>query len=161
MISGCPVTFEEPDLTARIPRCTALIAAALAAGWRLASDGFPNHQDELRGVAHLQDFKSASKKQIHRVITFRFRQSLRVVEGAEVRVEEFLAQCQADPAFFRAAQEHPRFRHWHDQLVEKLPHTPLHVTAAEPAAHDRVISIPLGTAPDLAARLARSYEAGW
>lgn len=161
MISGCPVTFVEPDLTTRLPACTGFIAAALAAGWRLASDGFPNHQDVLEGVAHLQDFKGASRKKLRRVITFRFRTRLIVIEGEEMRVEQFLTRCQADAAFHRAAQMHPRYGHWANQLKAKLPSSPRHLSASEPEAHDRVVTVPMNARPDWAARFAKGYEDGF
>lgn len=161
MISGCPVTFEEPDLTTRLPACTGFIAAALAAGWRLASDGFPNHQDVLEGVAHLQDFKGASPRKLRRVITFRFRTAVITIEGEPLRVEQFLERCRADAAFYRAAQRHPRYGHWANQLMAKLPHTPRHLSAAEPEAHDRVVTVPMNARADWAAAFAKGYEDGF
>lgn len=161
MISGCPVTFEEPDLTTRLPACLPIIAATMAAGWRLSTDGFPNHQDVMEGVAHLQDFRGASPRKLRRVITFRFRTALITIEGEPLRVEHFVERCRADAAFFRAAQSHPRYQHWLDQLTAQLPAAPRHLRAAEPDAHERTLDVPFHTPPAVLASFARAYESGF
>lgn len=162
MISGsCAVDFEEPDLAAPVPSCVPLLAAAMAAGWRLANDKSPNHHDVLEGVAHVQDFKRAARSKLTRRLTFRFVQKELRIEGEKFRIEQFLQRCMDDALFFRVACAHPRFKHWSKQLVEKLPKSPRHLQAREPDAHQRVVSVPMGCPPHIALQFARMYEEGF
>lgn len=145
---GCvPVVFHERDLVARIPSCVPIVAAVMAAGWRLSNDGFPNHTDVLEGVAHVQDFKRASPSKLSRVITFRFRTQRIACEGDLMRIEEFVARCQSEPAFLRAAKALPRYEHWIRQLCAKLPEVPRSLQASEPDAHDRTLVVPMHGGP--------------
>ena len=157
------VRFEEPDIAAIIPACVPILAAALAHGWRLARDGAANHMDVLHGCSHLTDFKRASRRQLQRSIFFRFRpQVLRVIDDQPFRVEQFIARCQADAAFFRAAQQHPRHERRLRQLQRHMQTCARHLMVADPEAHDRNLIVPItGGDKDLIARLAGDYEGGW
>ncbi len=130
-------------------------------GWRLSNDGFPNHTDVLEGVAHVQDFKRASPSKLSRVITFRFRTQRIACEGDLMRIEEFVARCQSEPAFLRAAKALPRYEHWIRQLCAKLPEVPRSLQASEPDAHDRTLVVPMHGRPDWVRRFAQQYEDGF
>lgn len=158
----CSVRFEEPDIAAAIPSCAGLVAAALAQGWRLARDGAANHMDVLHGCRHLVDFRRARRRQLQRSIFFRFAPGRIVVEDELFGVERFIARCELDAVFFRAAQQHPRYARKLRLLNNHLVGCSRHLMAAEPDAHDRQLIVPMtGGDTRWIKRLADAYEGGW
>jgi hypothetical protein len=156
------VRFDEPDIAAVVPACVPYVAAALAAGWQLARDGGANHMDVLHGCKHLVDFRKASRRQLQRAIYFRFVAEVRVVEGEKLRVGDFVFRCMREPAFFRAAQQLPRYRRKLEQLQVHLKTVDRHLLAGDPDAHDRQLIVPMaGGDVKLIKRLAEDYEEGW
>jgi hypothetical protein len=154
--------FEEPDLRSEHPACLPYVAAALACGWRLVKDGSPNHTDALHGMKHLQDFKHASPAKLGRLITFRFVAATRIIEGEGVSLEGFIARCQQDKAYFRAAQGRQWYERWLELLKVAMMQERRSLLAAEPEAHDRTLIVPMrGARPEITHRFAVMYENSW
>jgi len=154
------ITRREPDLTARLPHFTPMIAAMLCAGYRLLPPPHENHQDITIGCEHLQDFKRAKPNKLDRLITFRFIAKPQQVLSSIMMPDAFAQRYETDGSFRYVCGRHPHFAKWHDALRTKL----LEATPAVMAIQgDRHAVIPLGnrSTPAKRAAFAHMFEEGW
>lgn len=158
---GVPITFQEPDVAAAVPACIPLLACVMAHGWRLTNDEYPNHEDVTTGVRHIPDFKRANPAKLTRFVTLRFVQKLIRIEGEELRLEQFIERCNADPAYLRAAQAHPKYERWHIALLAKLPFVTRHLAPTEHIDYGRFLIVPIGGDPVLMERMDQHYQNSW
>lgn len=117
-VSTCPVEFEEPDLKARIPACTEVIAAALMCGFRLVPPPNVSHEDVLVGdpLDRLQKAREMREQDLRRLVRFHFLAAERVVEGEKLTVLQFVRKWTEDAALRRTLRADARFDRWHDKL---------------------------------------------
>lgn len=158
---GIPVTFEELDVAASLPACVPVLAAAMAAGWRLVNDEYANHEDVLTGCKSIRDFKGAHPRRLQRFMTFRFQQRLILIVGEMMRVEEFIGRCAVDRVFLRAAQNHPRYQHWWQQLCHQLPLAVRSLSPTEHNAFERALIVPMGGNRELMKCFDHHYQNSW
>ena len=159
--SHTALRFQEESLSARIPKCAPIVAAALSVGWRLANDGAPNHEDILIGALHIQDFKRISPKKVRRVIKFRFIARSLVFENEKFRVEQFAERCAKEPALLHAAQRRRNYPAWERLLFRKLAEATRSFFVSDPDAHDRQLIVPMYGDTAQKAAFAQQYENGF
>ena len=154
------LTRREPDLTARLPHFTDLIAALLCAGFRLLPPPHENHQDITIGCEHLQDFKRAHRTKLDRLITFRFVAKSHLCLGELHTVESFVTRYESDDLWADVWKWNKHFETWHHALRAKLLAATPAVMAIQGQRH-AVIPIGGHSTPEKRAAFARMFEEGW
>jgi hypothetical protein len=138
------VRLREDDTRAPLSQHTPLIACLFAHGWRLCQDGSCNAWHELSGPLHVNDCKNFPTRKLTRHYILRFWAVSKdlpfTADGKEFRVEQFVAQYLADPAFRRAAQAHPRYTHWLAITARELPRLFPRYNVKAPHDHNRSLA---------------------
>lgn len=164
------ISFQEPDLATPLPACLPMVAALLAAGFRLPKDGSENLSDVLRGPRHLQDFRGQNfpSRKMYRLLVWHFIAKPIYWEGHAWRwPKELRAALESDPALIAAAQRHPHYLIFLTQLraqVALARHRQLNATGIDPQG-ERSLLVPAfpnihAQEKKLNTRLAHIYENG-
>ena len=109
------IEFEEPDLTARIPGCVEVVAAALFFHYRLVPAPQVGHEDFIEGATlkRLQQWKDARRapSKLKRWIRWHFLATKVSLFGEETPtpVKVFFRRWEEEPALRRAVTTHPNW----------------------------------------------------
>ena len=153
------VTLTESKLFEQLPcDVTPSIAAALTMGFRLLPPPQENHQDVIVGCEHLQDYRTAPRSKLTRMVTFRFIGEKRNVLGASINATTMIEMYRTDEAMRRHVHQHPRYTAWHDRLRLLLLQAPRCLMAMQ---GNRLGIIPIHGNPETMATFARFFEEGW
>lgn len=114
------LVFEEPSLTAEVPGCLDVVAAALMVGYPLLPPPNVSHEDVTIGYDRLLRFADLRASEVRREIRWHFCATMLTVEGVRGTVQSFRARWDQDPALRRHLGGLPQFPEWRAALTAEL-----------------------------------------